>query len=67
MGKYRTDHVKPSGPPDRIPAYNDSGDRLHLNGKPAFTDELGPKTKATTKKKHKNRPEDGSSRLEVNQ
>ena len=49
MGKYRTDHVKPSGPPDRIPAYNDSGDRLHLNGKPAFTDELGPKTKATTK------------------
>ena len=27
----------------------------------------GPKTKATTKKKHKDRPADGSSRLQVNQ
>ena len=45
-----------SADPDRIPAYNDSGQRLHLNGEPAFTDQLGPKTKATTKAKTKKYP-----------
>ena len=46
---YPTDHVRPSGPPDRIPAYNDSGQRLYINNKPAYTDQLGPNSNATTR------------------
>ena len=37
--------VTPSGPPDRIPAVDPTGKRLyHPDGRPAYTDEIGPDT-----------------------